>query len=231
MSTELQQFDKLKAEVSAFVQPTFAIKVSDKNSSDNAMDAARQVKSFFKRVEDRRKELVGPLNDRVKEINEFAKKITEPLRLSENHLKNELAGFERVLEKERQEKIRAAEEEKRRKEEELRAQSAASKTDEDDFASMFKSSDDHKREEIEQQVAQERGEFEINKDHQKAVKAIETQKVSGARRIWKFEVTHDGDVPREFLSVDEIKIRKAIAGGLREIPGVRIFEDVSIAVR
>ncbi len=42
---------------------------------------------------------------------------------------------------------------------------------------------------------------------------------------WQFEITDPDSVPRQFLKVDETAIRKAVRDGLREIPGVRIFEE------
>jgi hypothetical protein len=51
-----------------------------------------------------------------------------------------------------------------------------------------------------------------------------------ATRVWKFEIEDESQVPRDYLVVDERSIREAVAAGVREIAGVRIFEDVSVAV-
>ena len=48
---------------------------------------------------------------------------------------------------------------------------------------------------------------------------------------WKGEVTKPEDVPRQYLMVNQAAIDAAIKGGVREIPGVRIFEDVRTAIR
>ena len=48
---------------------------------------------------------------------------------------------------------------------------------------------------------------------------------------WVHEVTDAAQVPREFLMVNEAAIKAAIAGGRRDIPGVRIFEQVRTAIR
>lgn len=52
-----------------------------------------------------------------------------------------------------------------------------------------------------------------------------------ASRKWVHEVTDAQQVPRQYLMVNEAAIKAAIAGGAREIPGVRIFEDVRTAIR
>jgi len=48
---------------------------------------------------------------------------------------------------------------------------------------------------------------------------------------WVHEVTDAAQVPREYLMVNEAAIKAAIAGGRRDIPGVRIFEQVRTAIR
>lgn len=52
-----------------------------------------------------------------------------------------------------------------------------------------------------------------------------------ASRKWVHEVTDPAAVPRQFLMVNDAAIKAAIAGGAREIPGVRIYEDVRTAIR
>lgn len=48
---------------------------------------------------------------------------------------------------------------------------------------------------------------------------------------WVHEVTDAAQVPRQYLMVNEAALKAAIAGGAREIPGVRIFEQVRTAIR
>lgn len=50
-------------------------------------------------------------------------------------------------------------------------------------------------------------------------------------RRWTFEITEAADIPIDFLTVDEGKIRKAIAAGIRTIPGVRIYQAESLTTR
>ncbi len=53
----------------------------------------------------------------------------------------------------------------------------------------------------------------------------------GTSKVWKFEIVNAGDVPREFLAVDEKLIRQAVRDGVRQIPGVRIFQGEQVRVR
>lgn len=61
---------------------------------------------------------------------------------------------------------------------------------------------------------------------------VEKEQVSGyqVRKVWDFEITDIKKIPAEYLIPDEKKIRKVVSAGLREIPGVRIFEKTISAV-
>jgi hypothetical protein len=52
-----------------------------------------------------------------------------------------------------------------------------------------------------------------------------------ASRKWVHEITNREEVPRQYLMVNDAAIKAAIAGGVRDIPGVRIYEDVRTAIR
>jgi hypothetical protein len=56
-------------------------------------------------------------------------------------------------------------------------------------------------------------------------------KLNGAAKVWKFEITDAVAVPREYLSVDEVLVREAIRSGVREIAGVRIYQEEQLRVR
>lgn len=48
---------------------------------------------------------------------------------------------------------------------------------------------------------------------------------------WKGEVVKLDDLPRQYMMANQAAIDAAIKGGTREIPGVRIYEDVRTAIR
>lgn len=50
-------------------------------------------------------------------------------------------------------------------------------------------------------------------------------------KTWTFEVTDETQVPREYLMVDEKKIRQAVKGGVRQIAGIRIYEEANVRIR
>ncbi len=66
----------------------------------------------------------------------------------------------------------------------------------------------------------------------KASKTIEPE-ISGVSMVkrWVFEIKEPNKIPGEYYSVDEQKIRAAIAAGVRTIPGVSIYQDETAARR
>ncbi len=54
---------------------------------------------------------------------------------------------------------------------------------------------------------------------------------STVQKRWTFKVLDVADVPRAYLVLDEKAVREAIRQGVREIAGLEIFQDESLAVR
>lgn len=67
------------------------------------------------------------------------------------------------------------------------------------------------------------------------VRASEAQapQVSGVsqRSVIRFELVDLSQVPRDYLCLDEARVREAIKAGVRDIPGLRIYEDKTLAIR
>jgi len=51
------------------------------------------------------------------------------------------------------------------------------------------------------------------------------------RKSWEFEVVTLEEVPREYLILDEKHVRDAVRMGIRQIPGIRIFETTKTVIR
>lgn len=56
-------------------------------------------------------------------------------------------------------------------------------------------------------------------------------KLKGATKTWTYEIVDIASIPIQFLQVDEVKIRQAIAAGSRSIAGINIFQKDSISLR
>lgn len=230
MENQLAQFDQLKADIALYVAPAKAVVVSDKDTQSKAMTSVKDVVGWKKKVEDKRKEMIAPLLERQREINEYAKQLTEPLVEAESHLKKQLIAWDQKLESERQAELKriALEAEKKRKEAEEKAKK---EREEAEALEMFGQKDDAVRSNLVAQAESERRSVEIDREVRKEEKAVLENKVSGIRTIWKYEIHEESKIPKEFWMVNEAAISKAVKSGIREIPGVRIYEEKTMGVR
>lgn len=230
MSTQLQKFDSLKAEISVFVQPVSTIVVTNQTELDAAMSTVRTVKHLLKQVEARKKELIDPLNAQVKLVRDYANEIAAPLEAAEAHVKAQLVAYERELARSREEARRREAEEQRKREAEARA-----KLEEErkaaELEAMFATKEESDLAEATIEATETRVHTELAITHAQNLAQIDAQKVSGARKVWTFKVTDLSLVPKEFFVLDEKKVRSQIRDGVREISGIEIFQETSIAIR
>lgn len=230
MENQLAQFDQLKADIALYVAPAKSVVVSDKDTQSKAMTSVKDVVGWKKKVEDKRKEMIAPLLERQREINEYAKQLTEPLIEAECHLKKQLIAWDQKLEAERQAELKriALEAERKRKDAEEKAKK---EREEAEALEMFGQKDDAVRSNLVAQAESERRSVEIDREVRKEEKAVLENKVSGIRTIWKYEVHEESKIPKEFWMINESAISKAVKSGVREIPGVRIYEEKTMGVR
>lgn len=164
------------------------------------------VAKLKKQLEAAREKIVTPHNDYVKKVNEMFKRRMLPLDQARTAIEGKILQYRRA-EQERirkeQEALRKAAEEEQRK----RAQEAEEKGTEPPAPAAVP------------YIA----------PPEKSVKA--GLGTVTAKKTWTFEVADEGQVPREYLVVDDKKIRAAVQSGVREIPGVKIFETETLAVR
>ncbi len=51
------------------------------------------------------------------------------------------------------------------------------------------------------------------------------------KKTWKGKVVDESLIPREYLSVDQVKINAAVRAGVRKIPGVEIAQEENLSQR
>lgn len=173
----------------------------------------KTVKGLLKKIEDARTRITKPINESLREVNNQARQQSQPLLDAELAIKRSMGAYTSELERLRREEQRRADEAARREQEKLQAQAAKA-------------------------VASGKMEKAEHLEHRAAsvvapVIQREAPKVSGitTREFWKFEVTDPSVVPREYMSVDETKIRKVVQAlkGDARIAGVRVYPDTQIA--
>jgi len=207
LETAVRQFDEARAKINEIAQQCKNIIVSNDDSLATAENLAKTAREVDKLIETKRKEVTKPLLDRKKEIDNFAKEITAELNDAVKGLRSQILTYKQEQERKRQEELRRIEEEKRKKEEELKAKLAA-------------------EEEIKPEEVQEFK--EIRAEEQKLQSAPAP---SGIRKQWTFELVDLNKVPHQYLMLDEAKVKAAIKLGVRDIPGIRIFQKESLVLR
>lgn len=182
-----------------------AIDVKTPAAAANATEMTGQIKRLAKAVDERRKEIIAEPDSFVRKVNGFVKPISDRLKALEALLKRKLSDHAYQVELQRREIERRQIEANRKLQEDLNRE------------------------------ASEKGIAPV----QVAPVAVSTRKeptrsdsaVASSVMVWDFEVQDDTKVPRAYMMVDERLIRDAIRAGIREIPGVKIFERAEIRVR
>lgn len=256
MSRELQIFDQAKADIEALIAKydVASIQVTDPQSAQKAIDVAQDLKGAKKRLEDLRKEIVGPLNERVKTINAYVKQLSNPIERGEAHVQGVLNDYAndqlRVAreEQERLERLRREEEAKARAEREAREAELAEQQEAEALRAakaneMFGTGDvpiEQANEEVNAKLEKEWKEDQARLDQEEAIRRtqyaqqtydINQQKVKNTRVDYDVVVDDLNLVPKDFLII-EVDIKKAKAAhklGLA-IPGIRFIEKVKVAI-
>ena len=111
-----QEFEKLIVEVEDLPE----VMVGDKDAYELAMNLKRKVKATHVAIEKRRKELKAPILQMGKNLDTFAKSLSEPLKMGEKAIKDKVSAYEMEIERIKAEKseIKRALEEKAEKQRE-----------------------------------------------------------------------------------------------------------------
>jgi hypothetical protein len=187
--------------------------VTSSEHYESAGEFLKHIKAKYRELDEQRKSMTKPLDDSKKRIMDFFAKPLDFLTRAENTIKRAMIAYSDEQERIRREDQRRAEEAARKERERLEAQAQKAAA----------SGKVERAAELEQRAAT-------------VVAPIIDRtppKVSGlsTREVWKFEVIDEKAVPREFLMVDESKLRKFVQTmkGDTAIAGVRVWSEKSLA--
>lgn len=218
-SKELAAFDPLVKGIKLWVGPAEAARITDKKTKELGTTTLAEILALEKRVEEVRTEVVKPHNDLVKAVNARAKEVLAPLLKAKQILKARLIEYDDKVEEEaRKERERIAKEKadaEAARDAKLRAAHAVAA----DAGELVQQA-----QEIHAEHDQAAAGFEIEE------RALKEEEVKGVGKRWVFEVVSLAEVPRQYLVVSEPLIREAVRLGVREIPGVRIYQEKTLAV-
>jgi hypothetical protein len=206
-----------------------ALPVNSPAEYESAVDLLRHVKAAQKRLELTRTGMTGPLNETLRRINDFFRGPGDRLLAAERSLKAGLVAFDQAQERIRIEAQRRADEEARQARAKAEAEAAAGRAAE---AAKLQAR---------AEVRVERAEAKADALQTAATMAVAPvvqsarPKVAGVatREVWTFRVEDETKVPREFLTIDESKLRRYVAAmkGDAKVAGVRIYSERQVAAR
>jgi hypothetical protein len=199
------QFEQYRFQITDMEQQAAELVVDGDGPNSQAVAMAGSAKKLAKQIDDLSRQIIADPNDFVKSVCQFAKGFTEPLGAIENGLKRKIADYQYKLRLEAQKKAEA----ERKAREEL----------------------------------QKKLDAEAKKAHIEPVKLPDpiiqeapkvTRTESGAahiRMVWTAEVEDESKVPAEYKVIDMTKINRAVKDGVRNIPGVRVYEKPVTTIR
>lgn len=211
---ELANLDDFQTSVTDFCQKFKAIVILNEEQDQQAESAALRVREMKRDIEEKHKLLVGPYKEITKAIDARKKSLVDPLEGLLDILRRERGMWavqkaeKAALERRKIEAERQAELDKKNREE-----AAARALGIQDAAPVL------------EYAARDQ---QLERQDRQVERAGQTK---GLRMTWKAEIVTAAEVPRQFLVPDEAAIRRAVTGGVREIPGVRIWEEASVSIR
>lgn len=179
--------------------------IKDSESNALAVTIAGHIKKTARKIEDACKSYVGPFNAHVKDVNALAGEIRLPLERAEKDLKKKLNAFAAQQELERRKSEETARKRAQEEQERLNREAEAAG--------------------VEAPVVPE----VVEPEEPTSVRTAGGTAYMQSR--WTFGLEDLGKVPAEYLMLDERRVRAAIKAGVREIPGLKIFEQKSMAIR
>lgn len=201
------------------IQMADRVVINSHEDNEKASDLVKFIKTCFKKAEDDRKGITDPLNAVIKNINARYKKITEPLESAEKKVKSAMLTYAQE-----QRRIAEQEEAARRAAAEVEALERAVKLEEENKLA-------------EADIIVDR----VIEQNSAPMVAAQSQPIRGnfgstssIKKSWAFEVTDIKALANAnplLVIENAVAIREQIRLGVREIAGVRIFEQETMAVR
>lgn len=237
-NNELVIFTPVKTEMALEIPNLKTItKVENEQGALVASLGLKKLTAMLSAVESLRKSAKQPHIDAGKLIDDHCKTMTTEAIAVQAQLKRVLLDWNAQEQKRKAEELRKLEEAKRL-EDEQRALAAAKDVTPamDDFDALLKPEMEVQRETIIHQENAKVEQFIADKKHVASVKHLDKKAVKGVRKVWRFEVQSEAQVPREFLMVNEFAIRKAIQAIAEDQPminiaGVRIYQEDTMTAR
>lgn len=213
-TTELVTREQLGQLVPVVVQQVNAITVASKEDDERASEFVKEVMEKKKQVEEFFRPLVNRAREAYDGLVQEREKFLGPLETARKMLKLKIGTYRDEQDRiKRVEEARRAAEEKRRLEQEALERAAA----------LEKAGQGKLAEKVVQQA--------IKAPPPKVFVESKVAKHTGVavRKVWKFRILDERQIPREWLMVDTVKIGKAVrdSEGQAQIPGVETYYEMA----
>ena len=219
LKVQSDQETKIFTNANELVEMAGRAAITNQADNEKASDLVKFIKTCYKKAEDDRKTITDPLNGVIKNINARYKLITEPLEKAEAKVKGLMLAYSQEQRRIAMEAERIAREaEEKRLIEQAALLEQQNKIVESDMV-MDKAAEVNAAPIVAPQVQIVRGDY---------------GSASSIKKTWTFEVTDIKSLAAaypELVTVNSVAVRELIRSGSRDIAGLKIFEQESIAVR
>jgi hypothetical protein len=186
--------------------------VRDDESFSHGGEMLLEIKRRAKIVDERFAEPVSLAHKAHKALTALRDSVLSPFKQAENTIKGKLGIYQMEVERKRQQEAERLRKEAEAKAEADRLAKAEKQMDSGDLAGCQKT--------LEAPIAPVAVKLETP----------EPPKVAGVsfREVWKYEVVDPNIIPREYLIVDESKLRRvvgALGKAAANIPGIRVYSE------
>lgn len=200
LPTAKYKFSAFEADIRQMENTASGIVVNNRETVGEANELGARAASLVKAIDQQVRKITDPHYRFYKAVLGFGRALAERPKAVQKTVDRKIADYAARIELERREAERKAEEERVRQQAELDKLAAERGVSPVELPKIV--------------VPQDKGPVRSESGTLTIIK------------FWNFEVTNPGEVPREYLTVDEAKIRQAVQkGGVREIAGVRIYQD------
>lgn len=200
-----ERFKEEIARLDLSVKEAEEIAVTDGTTHKLAISKAGDMKKLIKAFEARRKEIIGPADSFVREINKFCKIVKDRANAALSVYNRKVSTYSAQLEAERRER-----EAKQRAE----AEALQKKLDEEAKAKGY-----------------EAPKVEVTPTKPETVTRTEDGTSAHTRKVWTFEIEDFAKVPDRYKVIDDRVVNADIRAGVLEIPGLRVFQKETTVFR
>lgn len=202
MEIQTKEIAVVKSQVSKAIKAAEEIVVKTDDQMLAAGDVRKKIKVVGKMIKDKKEAITKPLNDALKQVRELFRPLEDGYEQAESLIASKMLEYQKLVDAE-----------KRRIE-----------------AEAQKKLDDAARDLEAGKITEKEAEKIEKKVETKLEKAPEVIKKSDSfhtRTVKKFRIVDEALIPREYLFVDEVKIRRAMLANV-PVAGVEYYEDKTL---